>query len=107
MTKFYCLGCYTGKGLGGFTSNPKTDRKAATKSLLESAGAKLTDYSLLRGSYDFIATCEGTFNQMAAGKMVAESSEAVHNFIILEDINMNKIAELANKMTSTYKAPGK
>ena len=47
MGKFYCMGCYTEKGLAGFVNNPSTDRKAATQALLESGGAKLTDYSLL------------------------------------------------------------
>ena len=30
MAKFYLMGCYTDKGLGGFVNNPTTDRKAAT-----------------------------------------------------------------------------
>ena len=64
MGKFYLMGCYTQKGLAGFVDNPSTNRKAATQALLESGGAKLTDYSLLRGSFDFISVCEGTFEQM-------------------------------------------
>ena len=37
MAKFYTLGCYTAKGLGGFVSNPSTDsRKAATSALAAS-----------------------------------------------------------------------
>ena len=39
MAKFYTLGCYTAKGLGGFVSNPSTDRKAATSALAASVGA--------------------------------------------------------------------
>ena len=42
MAKFITLGCYTAKGLGGFVSNPGTDRKAATSALAASAGAKVT-----------------------------------------------------------------
>ena len=45
MAKFYTLGCYTAKGLGGFVSNPSTDRKAATSALAASVGAKVTQYS--------------------------------------------------------------
>ena len=48
MAKFYTLGCYTAKGLGGFVSNPCTDRKAATSALAASVGAKVTQYSGLR-----------------------------------------------------------
>tara|TARA_A100001037_G_C14866241_1_gene507478 strand:- start:147 stop:512 length:366 start_codon:yes stop_codon:yes gene_type:complete len=107
MTKFYTMGCYTDKGLAGFVNNPSTNRQAATKALLESGGAKMSDYSLLRGTYDFIAVCEGTFEQMAAAKMVAVSSGTVNNFTILESADLNKIADTAKKMSSTYKEPGK
>ena len=107
MGKFYLMGCYTQKGLAGFVDNPSTNRKAATQALLESGGAKLTDYSLLRGAFDFIAVIDGTFEQMAAAKMVAMSSGTVENFTILESADLNKIADTANKMSSTYKAPGK
>ena len=107
MAKFYTMGCYTDKGLAGFVNNPSTNRQAATKSLLEAGGAKMSDYSLLRGAYDFIAVCEGSFEQMAAAKMVAVSSGTVENFTILESADLNKIADLAKKISSTYKAPGK
>ena len=107
MGKFYTMGCYTDKGLAGFVNNPSTNRQAATKSLLEAGGAKMSDYSLLRGAYDFIAVCEGSFEQMAAAKMVAVSSGTVENFTILESADLNKIADTAKKMASTYKVPGK
>jgi uncharacterized protein with GYD domain len=107
MAKFIILGCYTAKGLAGFVSNPSTDRKAATSALAESAGAKVTRYAGLRGKYDFMAEIEGTFEQAAAAAMVAVSSGAVSDFTILEDVNLNKIAETAKKMASGYKEPGK
>ena len=56
MTKFYVMGCYTDKGLAGFVNNPSTNRAAATKAIVEAGGAKLLDYSLLRGAFDFIAS---------------------------------------------------
>ncbi len=59
MAKFYTMGCYTAKGLTGFINNPTTNRKAATQALVEAGGAKMIDYSLLRGSFDFIAVLEG------------------------------------------------
>ena len=107
MAKFYTMGRYTDKGLAGFVNNPSNNRQAATKALLETGGAKMNDYSLLRGAYDFIAVCEGTFEQMAAAKMVAVSSGTVNNFTILESADLNKIADTAKKMSSTYKEPGK
>ncbi len=107
MAKFYTMGCYTAKGLTGFVNNPTTNRKAATQALVEAGGAKMIDYSLLRGSFDFIAVLEGTFEQMAAAKMVAVSSGTVENFTILESQDLNKIADTAKKMSSSYKEPGK
>ena len=107
MAKFYTMGCYTDKGLAGFVNNPSTNRQAATKSLLEAGGAKMSDYSLLRGAYDFIAVCEGSFEQMAAAKMVAVSSGTVENFTILESADLNKIADTAKKIASGFKPAGK
>ena len=107
MAKFITLGKYTAKGLGGFVSNPATDRKAATSVLAASVGAKVTRYAGLRGKYDFMAEIEGTFEQAAAASMVATSSGAVSDFTILEDVDLNEIAKTAQKMASTYKEPGK
>ena len=107
MAKFITLGCYTAKGLGGFVTNPTTDRKAATSALAASVGAKVTRYAGLRGKYDFLAEIEGTFDQVSAAAMVATSSGAVSDFTILEDVNLNEIAKTAQKMASTYKEPGK
>ena len=107
MAKFITLGKYTAKGLGGFVSNPSTDRKAATSALAESVGAKVTRYAGLRGKYDFMAEIEGTFEQAAAASMVATSSGAISDFTILEDVNLNEIAKTAQKMANSYKEPGK
>ena len=63
MAKFYTLGCYTAKGLGGFVSNPSTDRKAATSALAASVGAKVTRYAGLRGKYDFMAGSKELLNK--------------------------------------------
>ena len=97
MAKFITLGVYTAKGLGGFVNNPSTDRKAATSALAAAGGAKVTRYAGLRGKYDFMAEIEGTFEQAAAAAMVAVSSGAVSDFTILEDVDLNGIAETAKK----------
>ena len=54
MAKFYILGRYTDKGLGGFVNNPDTDRKAATTALAEAGGAKLTGYAGLRSMISWL-----------------------------------------------------
>jgi hypothetical protein len=50
---------------------------------------------------------EGTFDQAAASGMVAVSSGAVTDFTVLESIDLNSIAKIANKMVGGYKEPGK
>ena len=107
MAKFITLGKYTAKGLGGFVSNPSTDRKAATSALAASVGAKVTRYAGLRGKYDFMVEVEGTFEQASASGMVAVSSGAVTDFSVHEVIDLNAVAKIANKMASGYKEPGK
>ena len=94
MAKFYTLGCYTAKGLGGFVSNPSTDRKAATSALAASVGAKVTRYAGLRGKYDFMAEIEGTFEQAAAAAMVAVSSGAVSDFTLTKSLENNYFLKL-------------
>ena len=54
-----------------------------------------------------MAEIEGTFEQCAAAAMTAVGSGAVSDFTILEDVDLNKIAETAQKMASGYKEPGK
>jgi len=107
MAKFIVMGKYTSKGLGGFVNNPDTNRKAATTALCDSVGAKLTSYAGLRGEYDFMVECEGTFEQVSASGMVAVSSGAVVDFNVHEVINLNAVAKIANKVASGFKEPGK
>ena len=107
MAKFIIMGKYTAKGLGGFVSNPDTDRRAATTALSESVGAKLTGYAGLRGEYDFMVEVEGTFEQASASGMIAVSSGAVTDFSVHEVIDLNAVAKIANKTASGYKEPGK
>jgi uncharacterized protein with GYD domain len=103
MAKFIIMGKYTAKGLGGFVSNPDTDRRAATTALSESVGAKLTGYAGLRGEYDFMVEVEGTFEQASASGMIAVSSGAVTDFSVHEVVDLNAIAKIANKATSNTK----
>ena len=63
MGKFYTMGCYTDKGLAGFVNNPSTNRKAATQALVEAGGAKMIDYSLLRGSFFWLCFHHELFKQ--------------------------------------------
>ena len=105
--KAYIMGNYTSKAFQGFLKDPASDRKAVVKQLTEAMGGQMHSMDIVRGSFDFISVCEGTFEQMAAAKMVAASSGSVGNIIILESADLNKIAATAKKMSSGFKAPGK
>ena len=107
MAIFYALGRYTAQGFQGFCKDPKSDRAQAARSAAEAVGAKLVSYTGLRGSYDFLAVFEGTFEQAAGIKMATEASGALCNITICEAININDVAGNAAKISSAYKGPGK
>ena len=105
MAKFYTLGCYTAKGLGGFVSNPSTDRKAVVEKLVKGVGGTLHTMDIVRGSYDFCVVADlPSFDDFAAVKLVVESTGAVKNLSALEAIDFAKATTKASKMS--YKAPG-
>ena len=54
MAKFYLMGNHTAKAFQGFIANPDTDRRAAINAVASVIGAKVIDYDVVRGSYDFI-----------------------------------------------------
>ena len=53
MAIFVQLGIYSNKGADGII-NGDSDRKAAMEKMLSSVGAKLIDYHITRGKYDFV-----------------------------------------------------
>ena len=83
MTKMYIMGNYTEKAFQGFLKDPASDRKAVVEKLTQAMGGKMHSMDIVRGSYDFIAVCDGTFEQMAAAKMVAVSSGTVNNLSLI------------------------
>ena len=107
MAKFYMMGNYTTQGFQGFLKDPKSDRSKAAQAASEAVGAKLVSYTGLRGPYDFLAVFEGTFAQVAGGKMATEASGALCDIAVCEAININEVAENAAKIAKAYKGPGK
>ena len=84
MAKFYCMGNYTAQAFQGFLKDPTSDRSRAARAAGEAVGAKFISYDALRGSFDFIAVVEGSFEQCAGVKIATE----------------------AVKIAAKYKAPG-
>jgi uncharacterized protein with GYD domain len=108
MAKYYVMGNYTEKAFQGFMKNPNQDRSTAVKALTEAVGGKFESFSITRGTYDFIAVTSGDipFENFAGVKLAVEASGTVKNMLILEEMNMNKAAELAGKAMADYNPAG-
>ena len=108
MAKYYVMGNYTAQAFKGFIKDPKQDRAAAATALSEAVGGKMESFSITRGTYDFIGVVSGDlgFEATAAVKLAVEASGAITNFTILEEMDMNKTAELAAKAMASYKPAG-
>ena len=108
MSKYVVMGKYTPKAFQGFIQNPNQDRSTAVKALSEATGGKLESFDITIGKYDFYAVVSGDlpFENVAAVKLAVEASGAVSDMTILEEMDMNKAAEVAAKAAGGYKAPG-
>jgi len=108
MAKFIVMGNYTAKAFQGFLANPDTDRGAAINAICKAVGAKVLNYDIVRGTYDFVVTVDAPdFESAAAVKLATEASGAVTNLNIMEPININNAAKIAAKAAGSYKPPGK
>ena len=108
MKKYIVMGNYTAKAFQGFMKNPKQDRSTAVKALTEAAGGTFESFYITRGPYDFVAVTSGDmpYENFAGIKLAVEASETVKNMVILEEMDMNKTAELAAKAMAGYKPAG-
>ena len=107
MAKMYIMGNYTEKAFQGFLKDPTTDRRIAVEKLTSAAGGKMLSMDIVRGSYDFIVVAEmESFETFAAIKLAVESSGAVKELAVLEDMDLNSAAKKAGELTGSYKAPG-
>ncbi|WP_260295970.1 GYD domain-containing protein [Sedimenticola hydrogenitrophicus] len=81
MSIFITQGNYTGQAIKGMVDKPE-DRKGAVAALMESVGAKLLQYYVTSGKYDFMVIAEGdSLSDVMAGLLIAGSSGSVTNLI--------------------------
>ena len=74
MSIFISLGIYSQKGADGII-NGNSDRKAVMETMLNSVGAKLLDYHITRGQYDFVMVSEAdSFESIAACALKAKAA---------------------------------
>lgn len=80
MAIYITQGNYTEAALKGMIKNPE-DRAPAVAALMEAVGAKMLQYYVTQGEYDFLVITEADESNanMLAGLMVAGSSGGVCN----------------------------
>ena len=101
MAIYIVLGNYTKEGAQGLV-DASTDRRAAMEALHASVGAKLVDYYLTRGQYDFCVISEAdSFSVVAAMTLKARASGAVENLVALEAVDIEEIQNIAQSVGYT------
>lgn len=80
MALYITQGNYSEAAIRGMIQNPE-DRAPAVAALMEAVGAKMLQYYVTHGEYDFLVVCEGddSNTDFLAGLMVAGGSGGVTN----------------------------
>ncbi|MBL94739.1 MAG: hypothetical protein CFH06_01605 [Alphaproteobacteria bacterium MarineAlpha3_Bin5] len=101
MAKYFFLGTYSNEGAAGLLSGA-TDRKAAIEALTQSVGGKLISVDITRGKYDACVVVEAdSFDVAGAVALKVRASGAMDELIVLEAVDINKIAETATSVNYT------
>ena len=98
MSTYIVLGKYSNNGAEGLIDG-SSDRKAAMEKLTKSVGAKLIDYHITRGVYDFCMITEAdTFEMIAAMNLKAKAAGTLKEIDTLESINIENIRQVAKSV---------
>ena len=101
MSTYIVLGNYSNEGANGLVSGD-SDRRAVMETFHSSVGAKLLDYHITRGKYDFCVLVDAdSFEMMAALGLMAKGSKTVNDLVILESVDINEIQKIAKKVQFT------
>tara|TARA_Y100000590_G_scaffold125952_1_gene144035 strand:+ start:840 stop:1157 length:318 start_codon:yes stop_codon:yes gene_type:complete len=105
MSTYIILGNYSNDGAKGLVEGD-SDRRAVMETFCNSVGAKMIDYHITRGEYDFCLITEASsFEMVAAMTLIAKGSGTVSDNKILESVDINEIRKIATKtqFTATHK----
>lgn len=103
MAIFITQGNYTQNAMKGMIDKPE-DRAGAVANLMESVGAKLLQYFVTTGEYDFLVVSEGkNVTDLVAGLMIAGSTGGVTNLKTVQALTTHE-AEGAMKKAKTARA---
>ena len=98
MSTYIVLGKYSNNGAEGLIDG-SSDRRAAMEKLTKSVGAKLIDYHITRGVYDFcIITEADSFEMIAAMNLKAKAAGTLREIDTLESINIENIRQVAKSV---------
>mgnify|MGYP000156166153 FL=1 len=101
MSIYINVGTYSNEGAGGLVEGD-SDRRAAMETFHSSVGAKLLDYHITRGKYDFCVIVEAdSYEMIAAMVFMAKGSGHVSDLGSLESVDINEIRKIAKKVQFT------
>ena len=101
MSTYIVLGTYTSEGAAGLVEGA-TDRRLAMEALHNSVGARLVDYYITRGQYDFCVVSEAdSFAVIAAMTLKPRASGAVENLVTLEAVDIEEIQNVGKSVQFT------
>jgi uncharacterized protein with GYD domain len=109
MGIFITQGNYTQQAIKGMVDNPE-DREGAVAALMESVGAKLLQYYVTTGEYDFLVVSEGEdVKDLIAGLMIAGSTGGVANLKTVQALTTQEAKaamEKANAARAGFRPAG-
>ena len=109
MAIYITQGRYTEQAMKGMIDSPE-DRKKAVEALMSSVGAKLLQYYVTLGEYDFLVVTEGeNLSDLTAGLMIAGSTGGVTNLKTFQAMTTQEAKaamEKANAVRATFKPAG-
>jgi uncharacterized protein with GYD domain len=109
MGTYITQGNYSESAIKGMVDNPE-DRLGAVTGLMESVGAKLLQYYVTTGEYDFLVVTEGdNLTDVIAGLMIAGSTGGVANLKTVQAMSTQEAKaamEKANNARAGFKAAG-
>ena len=103
MGIFITQGNYSEQAVKGMVDNPE-DRLGAVTGLMESVGAKLLQYYVTTGEYDFLVVTEAdNMTDVVSGLMIAGSTGGVANLKTVQAMTTQE-AKLAMEKANTARA---